>query len=123
MNSYCTFCKSAISNICLEAFMATEFNKVFLGRQLHQSVKIFSLYKTESVPISRVFLKNISLHELIYLHMLFNMQCYFAMYNETTTCTLSSSMCFFIIVVSLRMTYPRLKHGAVLDTQTLLFKI
>jgi len=61
-----TLCKSAISNICLEVFMATEFSKVFLGRQLHQSVNIFSWCKTDSVPISRVLLNKIWLHELIY---------------------------------------------------------
>ena len=41
---------------------------------------------------------------------------YLAFRNKTATCTLVSSMCVFRIVMNFRMTYPRSKHVAVLDT-------
>jgi hypothetical protein len=49
--------------------------------------------------------------------MIFTLRFYF------TTCTLSSWVCvFFRTVVSLRMTYPRSKHVALLNIQVLISK-
>jgi len=41
----------------------------------------------------------------------------FILCNQTNICILSSSTCIFIIVVNLRMTYPKSKHVALLDTE------
>jgi hypothetical protein len=47
----------------------------------------------------------------------FNIDFIFILCNQTNICILSSSICIFIIVVNFRMTYPRSKHVALLDTK------
>ena len=47
---------------------------------------------------------------------------FFTICNQTAACKLASSLCVFRIIVTLTLTYPRSKHVALLDTQTLLSK-
>jgi len=36
-----------VDAICLEAFVATEYNKMFMGSSLHQGVKIITLMQLD----------------------------------------------------------------------------
>ena len=48
--------------------------------------------------------------------MTFNIRIYFTIRNKIISFTLSSSMCAFRIVMSLRRAYPGSKHVALSDT-------
>jgi hypothetical protein len=52
--------------------------------------------------------------ELFYLYTTLELILFYSIYS-TNICILSSSICIIRIVVTLRMTYPRLKHVALLD--------
>ena len=49
----------------------------------------------------------------------FNIEFIFIVCNQTNIYIFYFSICIFIIVVHLRMTFPRSKHVAVLDTKKL----